>query len=162
MLPERRYRISACLRTAEILAFRPLRGTPSSRHVPLYDRNAFHRDCKVGVVISSDSCWGGSNSFGRASKRGRFGVLYSSAVPPKKNTVREKSTMGSSFMPLFVRTSLTLRDRGVFFEQHGEGVPLCDKSTSSAADQKETKKKERDRGTVRGPRQTGRCKETGL
>ena len=48
----------ACLRTAEILAFRPLRGTPSSRHVPLYDRNAFHRGCKVGVVISSDSCWG--------------------------------------------------------------------------------------------------------
>ena len=115
LLPERRYRISACLRTAEILAFRPLRGTPSSEHVPLYDRNAFHRDCKVGVVISSDSCWGGSNSFGRASKRGRFGVLYSSAVPPKKNTVREKSTMGPSFMPLFVRTSLTLRDRGVFF-----------------------------------------------
>ena len=35
LLPERRYRISACLRTAEILAFRPLRGTPSSRHVPL-------------------------------------------------------------------------------------------------------------------------------
>ena len=34
LLPERRYRISACLRTAEIRAFRPLRGTPSS-NVPL-------------------------------------------------------------------------------------------------------------------------------
>ena len=115
LLPERRYRISACLRTAEILAFRPLRGTPSSRHVPLYDRNAFHRDCKVGVVISSDFCWGASNSFGGASKRGRFGVLYSSAVPLKKKNVREKNTMGPSFMPLFVRNSFTLRDRGVFF-----------------------------------------------
>jgi len=124
LLPERRYRISACLRTAEILAFRPLRGTPSSRHVPLYDRNAFHRGCKVGVVISSDSCWGGSNSFGGASKRGRFGVLYSSAVPLKKKTVREKSTMGPSFMPLFVRIAYITGQRGILLGTRRRGTPM--------------------------------------
>ena len=64
-------------------------------------------------------------------------MLHISAVPLKKKTVREKSTMGPSFMPLFVRTSPTLRDRGVFFLEHGEEVPLSDKITSSAAAQQQ-------------------------
>ena len=104
------------LQTAEILAFRPLRGTPSSRHLPLYDRNAFHRGCKVGVVISSDFCWGGSNSFGGASKRGRFGVLHSSAVPLEKKNVREKSTMGPSYAAICANLAYITGQRSMYLE----------------------------------------------
>jgi len=38
----------------------------------------------------------------------------------------------------------------------------CHAVVMTVENQKETKKKERDRGTVGGPQQTGRCKETGL
>ena len=64
------------------------------------------------MVISSDFCWGGSNSIGGASKRGRFGVLYSSAVPLEETKTFGKGVRWTRVMPLFVRTSLTLRDRG--------------------------------------------------
>ena len=46
------------LRSVEILAFPPLRGTPSSRHVPPSNGKAFDRSSKVGVVKSGVFSWG--------------------------------------------------------------------------------------------------------
>ena len=51
-------------RSGEILAFCHLGGTPGRGHASPEERKASDRRFKVGVMISSDFCWGGKHVFG--------------------------------------------------------------------------------------------------
>ena len=69
------------LQNVEILAFRPLRGTPSSGHGSTAVGKVFDRSYKVGVVRSGAVCCCGLHLAGVCSERARFCALRSSAVP---------------------------------------------------------------------------------
>ena len=74
------------LQNAEILAFRPLRGTPSSGHGSTAVGKVFDRSSKVGVVRSGAVCCCGLHLAGVCSERPLFCALRSSAAEPiKKN-----------------------------------------------------------------------------
>ena len=85
------------LRKVEILAFLPHRGTLSTGHVPPADGNAFDRSSKVGVVKTSNLCWGGTNFFLCGMKK--TPVLRSARGRDRNNKKNrsEKSLIGLSY-----------------------------------------------------------------